>query len=179
MKKSICRAIVSMLVLTLVGAGLCFWLYKAEGYDEKAEGFVIEKESQRAEEERSQKDFCEDVQMEEGNQEVAMIFAGDIYLSNYVLEQYTREGIGGSVSEKLLLEMQQGLLMWVQESIKLRQPSPFLRKLDRRLLDFWGPLGSFQWQSGILKTNSQECCVPMIVERFVKPFVRRNSNVTF
>ncbi len=38
--------------------------------------------------------------MEEGNQEVAMIFAGDIYLSNYVLEQYTREGIGGSVSEK-------------------------------------------------------------------------------
>lgn len=129
MKKSIRRAMVSMLVLTLVGAGLCFWIYKAEGYDKKEQYSGIENESQRTEEEDSQEVTSQDNKttaeetvldgngdaLEETEQESSLIFAGDIYLSNYVLEQYDREGIDGVLSEKLLSEMQEGDIVMANE----------------------------------------------------------------
>ena len=186
MKKSIRRAMISMLVLTLVGAGLCLWLYKAEGYDKKEQYSRSGNESQGPEKENSQEVGAEpgvdgsgdnpgeedalggsgdnpgeesalggsggnpgeegalggsgdnpgeestldgsgsnpeaDAALDGGrddlqgeDQEASLIFAGDIYLSNYVLEQYDREGIGGVVSEKLLSQMQQGGIVMANE----------------------------------------------------------------
>ena len=45
---------------------------------------------------------------EQEPEEVTLIFAGDIYLSSYVLNNYNSSGIYGVVSEPLLTEMQQG-----------------------------------------------------------------------
>ncbi len=48
-------------------------------------------------------------------EEAFLIFAGDIYLSPYVLEQYDREGISGVLSDHLLSEMQQGDVVMANE----------------------------------------------------------------
>lgn len=49
MKKSIRRAMISMLILTLTGAGLCLWVYKSGNYGEEKELFREEQEAQTSE----------------------------------------------------------------------------------------------------------------------------------
>lgn len=145
MKKSIRRAMISMLILTLTGAGLCFWVYKSGNYGEQAESARKENEIRISEQEAGRPDEAdrsqtaelpgeenknrtgEEVQ-EDGSgtsqlpeeevqapEETTLIFAGDIYLSPYVLEQYDREGISGVLSEKLLSEMAQGDVVMANE----------------------------------------------------------------
>ncbi len=48
-------------------------------------------------------------------QEANLIFAGDIYISPYVQQNYDREGINGVISERLLTEMKNGDITMANE----------------------------------------------------------------
>lgn len=128
------RIMTSLIVLMVVGAGLFFWAYhpperqrenwqperpKSSGEEQQAEESLESPGEDGQPEEEGLKSLGEKQQAEgdkngeegfqgengSGQQETVLVFAGDIYLSPYVLERYNREGIQGVLSENLLSEM--------------------------------------------------------------------------
>lgn len=131
------RIMVSLIILTVAGAGLFFWAYHPpERQRESWQAEILEfseenptpeeksgdgleekqKEEQSADEGDREKQSAEAEDKgqpsEEGNyqpegesRESVLVFAGDIYLSPYVLDRYNGGGIQEVLSENLLSEM--------------------------------------------------------------------------
>lgn len=151
MKRSIRAAAVSLAVLTVFGICLALWVHQSDKAEQKApqqgqsegretqggqSGQVVQPKMQQGQPEGQDDAQGKDSEGEESpfqgteggrqdsgsqEEEVSMIFAGDIYLSSYVLEQYDREGINGVLSERLLSEMQQGDIVMVNEEFPFSQ----------------------------------------------------------
>lgn len=132
MKRNIRVAMISLAVVLLVGIGLYFWVYDPdqrednfieceETMTQSAQGQKIytasEAESAELAENHVESDDSAEEQGQNANEtkeqptetpeEVTLVFAGDIYLSSYVQNNYNSNGIYGIVSELLLTEMQQ------------------------------------------------------------------------
>ena len=129
MKRNIRVTMISLAVVLLVGIGLYFWVYDSgqrendfieyeEAMPQSAQGQKIYTvsdaksieltENQIETEEPAEEQNTNMMTEEQEPEEVTLIFAGDIYLSSYVLNNYNSSGIYGVVSEPLLTEMQQG-----------------------------------------------------------------------
>lgn len=132
MERNIRVAMISLAVVLLVGIGLYFWVYDPdqrednfieceETMTQSAQGQKIytasEAESAEVAENHVESDASAEEQGQNANEikeqpteapeEVTLVFAGDIYLSSYVQNNYNSNGIYGVVSELLLTEMQQ------------------------------------------------------------------------
>ncbi|MEY8391444.1 CapA family protein [Lachnospiraceae bacterium 45-W7] len=135
MKRHALGKLISLSVLLLIGLSLFFWVYypKYGSSDEKDEiktweQLVEEEAAKKAEKAASVnlKDGQGEAKPQEGDgtgamnnesgalenegavwqpQEAVLVFAGDIYLSPYVQENYDVSGVGGVISERLLSEM--------------------------------------------------------------------------
>ena len=130
MERNIRVAMISLAVVLLVGIGLYFWVYDPdqrednfieceETMTQSAQGQKIytasEAESAELAENHVESDDSAEEQGQNANEtkeqptetpeEVTLVFAGDIYLSSYVQNNYNSNGIYGVVSELLLTEM--------------------------------------------------------------------------
>lgn len=134
MKRHVAATLVSLGVLVLIGAGLLFWVYvpsqgeKAEevktweqimqGEDAKAADTteVLEESGEpvggsqgQAEENTGVSGQGQTGESTEGTgtkpRDVTLVYAGDIYLSPYVQENYGRLGMDGVISKQLLAKM--------------------------------------------------------------------------
>ncbi len=131
MKRNIRVTMISLAVVLVVGIGLYFWVYDSgqrendfieyeEAMPQSAQGQKIytvsdaksieltENQIETEEPAEEQEQNTNMMTEEQEPEEVTLIFAGDIYLSSYVLNNYNSSGIYGVVSEPLLTEMQQG-----------------------------------------------------------------------
>lgn len=129
MKRNIRVTMISLAVVLVVGIGLYFWVYDSgqrendfieyeEAMPQSAQGqkiYIVSDaksieltENQIETEEPAEEQNTNMMTEEQEPEEVTLIFAGDIYLSSYVLNNYNSSGIYGVVSEPLLTEMQQG-----------------------------------------------------------------------
>lgn len=110
------RILWSVLVLFLVAVAIVavlFGIWKKEEKQErenKKQENVIQKET----EDNSLK--SEEAELEEtGIGDTTIIFAGDVLLSDYVLENYKNQGIGGVVNDTLLSQLQSADITVVNE----------------------------------------------------------------
>lgn len=110
------RILWSVLVLFLVAVAIVavlFGIWKKEEKQErenKKQEDVIQKET----EDNSLK--SEEAESEEtGTGDTTIIFAGDVLLSDYVLENYKNQGIGGVVNDTLLSQLQSADITVVNE----------------------------------------------------------------
>lgn len=110
------RILWSVLVLFLVAVAIVavlFGIWKKEEKQErenKKQEDVIQKET----EDNSLK--SEEAELEEtGTGDTTIIFAGDVLLSDYVLENYKNQGIGGVVNDTLLSQLQSADITVVNE----------------------------------------------------------------
>lgn len=111
------RIMVSLIILTVAGAGLFFWAYhpperqreswQAEILEFPEENPTLEEAGGGLEEKQKggQPSEEENYQPEGESRESVLVFAGDIYLSPYVLDRYNSGGIQEVLSENLLSEM--------------------------------------------------------------------------
>ena len=112
MKKNVLAAVSSITILAVLAVGLYFWaFYPKETQTENKENHAESPSSEQAVEnegnnaESSGEELKRETQEEEQEKDVTLVFAGDIYLSPYVQQNYDSGGISGVVSESLLEEM--------------------------------------------------------------------------
>lgn len=134
MKKNTKAMLVSVGILTFIAIILVVWVQmgsgseetstekKTAGQVEKQQEVSVKKESQQEETQDKGKDEVpvqqgeqEQVQEPETQQDVTLVFSGDILLSSYVLNNYDSNGINGVLSEELQSEMQNADIAMVNE----------------------------------------------------------------
>lgn len=134
MKRNTKAILVSGGILTFIAIILVVWVQmgsgseetstekKTAGQVEKQQEVSVKKESQQEETQDKGKDEVpvqqgeqEQVQEPETQQDVTLVFSGDILLSSYVLNNYDSNGINGVLSEELQSEMQNADIAMVNE----------------------------------------------------------------
>lgn len=134
MKRNTKAILVSGGILTFIAIILVVWVQmgsgseetstekKTAGQVEKQQEVSVKKESQQEETQDKGKDEVpvqqgeqEQVQEPETQQDVTLVFSGDILLSSYVLNNYDSNGINGVLSEELQSEMQNADITMVNE----------------------------------------------------------------
>lgn len=136
MKKNTKAMLVSIGILAVIAIVLVVWVQlgssnKATSTEKKETGQVDKKQEASAkqdiQQEEKQKETQEtgngevparqeeQVQEPETQQEVTVVFSGDILLSSYVLNNYEKSGINGILSEELQSEMQNADITMVNE----------------------------------------------------------------
>ena len=136
MKKNTKAMLVSIGVLVFIAIVLVVWVQlgssnKATSTEKKETGQVDKKQEASAkqdiQQEEKQKETQEtgngevpagqeeQVQEPETQQDVTVVFSGDILLSSYVLNNYEKSGINGILSEELQSEMQNADITMVNE----------------------------------------------------------------
>lgn len=136
MKKNTKAMLVSIGILAVIAIVLVVWVQlgssnKATSTEKKETGQVDKKQEASAkqdiQQEEKQKETQEtgngevpagqeeQVQEPETQQDVTVVFSGDILLSSYVLNNYEKSGINGILSEELQSEMQNADITMVNE----------------------------------------------------------------
>lgn len=136
MKKNTKAMLVSIGILAVIAIVLVVWVQlgssnKATSTEKKKTGQVDKKQEASAkqdiQQEEKQKETQEtgngevparqeeQVQEPETQQDVTVVFSGDILLSSYVLNNYEKSGINGILSEELQSEMQNADITMVNE----------------------------------------------------------------
>lgn len=136
MKKNTKAMLVSIGILAVIAIVLVVWVQlgssnKAASTEKKETGQVDKKQEASAkqdiQQEEKQKETQEtgngevpagqeeQVQEPETQQDVTVVFSGDILLSSYVLNNYEKSGINGILSEELQSEMQNADITMVNE----------------------------------------------------------------
>ena len=136
MKKNTKAMLVSIGILAVIAIVLVVWVQlgssnKATSTEKKETGQVDKKQEASAkqdiQQEEKQKETQEtgngevpagqeeQVQESETQQDVTVVFSGDILLSSYVLNNYEKSGINGILSEELQSEMQNADITMVNE----------------------------------------------------------------
>lgn len=134
MKRNTKAILVSGGILTFIAIILVVWVQMGSGSEEtstekkiagqveKQQEVSVKKESQQEETQDKgkdevpvQQDEQEQVQEPETQQDVTLVFSGDILLSSYVLNNYDSNGINGVLSEELQSEMQNADIAMVNE----------------------------------------------------------------
>lgn len=136
MKKNTKAMLVSIGILAVIAIVLVVWVQlgssnKATSTEKKETGQVDKKQEafakQDIQQEEKQKETQEtgngevpagqeeQVQEPETQQDVTVVFSGDILLSSYVLNNYEKSGINGILSEELQSEMQNADITMVNE----------------------------------------------------------------
>lgn len=133
MKRNTKAMLVSGGILTFIAIILIVWVQigsreetstekRTAGQEEKQQEVSVKKESQQKETQDKGKDEAaaqqgeqEQIQEPETQQDVTLVFSGDILLSSYVLNNYESNGINGILSEELQSEMQNADITMVNE----------------------------------------------------------------
>lgn len=133
MKRNTKAMVVSGGILTFIAIILIVWVQigsreetstekRTAGQEEKQQEVSVKKESPQEETQDKGKDEVaaqqgeqEQLQEPETQQDVTLVFSGDILLSSYVLNNYDSNGINGILSEELQSEMQNADITMVNE----------------------------------------------------------------
>lgn len=121
MRRNRKRLVISLAVLTLIGAGLLFWVLdgtkvKNTAIQSQTEGQVPQEEILKKKKDKDKIEQSQDKVIEKETQEnVTLVFSGDVLLSNYVLDNYETSGISGIVSEEMVDEMRNADITMINE----------------------------------------------------------------